>query len=106
MTATMALTWEDGRIVVTTVEQMLTNYHTGAITFDALLADFRTRNWTTRSATSTLEEMYASADEYPGPEDTYWVNSAVNIGQITPDEYRQVWEAVRVSMAAKDRATA
>ena len=91
---------------MTSVEKMLTSYHSGTVTFDDLLADFRTRSWTTRSANPTLEEMYARAEEYPGPDDTYWLNSAASTGQITPDEYHQLWDAVRVSMAAKGRATA
>jgi hypothetical protein len=90
---------------VTTAKEMLDSYASGAITFDALLADARTRRWTTRPPTTSLEEMYATADEYPGPNDTEWLNSAVNTSEITYDQYRQLWDAVRQSMVAKGRAT-
>lgn len=78
-----------------TAQQMLSKYASGAITFDALLTDFASRTWTTRPASTSLEQMYATAEEYPGPNDTDWLN----IASLTPDEYRQCWAAVRQSMA-------
>lgn len=78
-----------------TVQQMLDDYKSGAVTFDKLMADFAARDWTQPKSGVSLSEMYDRAEDYPGPTDIRLLESAMNTGQITYDEYAQLRRAIK-----------
>lgn len=78
-----------------TVEQMMTDYAAGKLSFDELLANFTSRtDWTVASPAPTDARAYADAEEMPGPNDTFWLDYAVNNGDLTYDQYKQLYAAV------------
>lgn len=76
-----------------TVKDLMQSYADGKVEFDAVLSDLAGRDCTGQQPASDVVEMYDRAEEIPGDDDSFWIDSAADRQIITRSQRDQLAKA-------------